>query len=280
VYAPLVAETTLDPTRARFLDDHRIDGTAVLPGVMGIEGFAELAQLVVPGARVIAAEHVRFDAPFKFYRDEPRTLRLEAWLYPDDGEVIAECRLIGVRQLAGRDEPQRTVHFTGRIRLAEAGHPAAKLTSERPVLPDAPPSVTAAEIYRSYFHGPAYQVLDSVWASDRVALGRMAEHLPPDSDGTLLLDPRRIELCLQTAGIWQIRAHGAGLALPREIDELRWNGGGAAGPVVASVHARDDGGFDAEVADARGAPHLTMRGYRTSAVDAGNPGTRSVESGS
>ncbi|HEY0989427.1 MAG TPA: polyketide synthase dehydratase domain-containing protein, partial [Kofleriaceae bacterium] len=210
--------------------------------------------------------------PFKFYRDEPRTLRLEAWLYPDDGEVIAECRLIGVRQLTGRDEAQRTVHFTGRMRLAEPGHPAATPAGDRLALPDAPPSVTAAEIYQAYFHGPAYRVLDGVWASDRAALGRMAEHLPPDTDRAMLLDPRRVELCLQTAGIWEIRAHGGRLALPREIDELRWNGGGAAGPVVASVHARDDGGFDAEVADARGVLHLTMRGYRTTAVEAGNAG--------
>ena len=38
----LVVRTTLDPVRQPFLDDHRIDGTAVLPGVMGIEAFAEV----------------------------------------------------------------------------------------------------------------------------------------------------------------------------------------------------------------------------------------------
>ena len=38
----LAVRTTLDPVEQSFLDHHRIDGTPVLPGVMGIEGFAEV----------------------------------------------------------------------------------------------------------------------------------------------------------------------------------------------------------------------------------------------
>jgi hypothetical protein len=269
VHTPLIAEVTLDPARAPFLDDHRIDGTAVLPGVMGIEGFAELAQLVVPGARVTAVEQVRFDAPIKFYRDEPRTLQLEAWLVPAAGEVIAECRLIGVRRLAGRDEPQRTVHFTGRVRLTPASDHVDVRALPHGAPPDGSPPVGRAEIYRTYFHGPAYQVLDAVWTVADDALGRMAEQLPPDTDGAMLLDPRRIELCFQTAGIWELRAHGGQMALPREVEELRWNGGATDGPVVARVHARSDGGFDAEVDDAHGVPCLVVRGYRTAAAGPG-----------
>jgi hypothetical protein len=171
-----------------------------------------------------------------------------------------------VRRLAGRDEPQHTVHFTGSLRLTRSTEHAALPVPPPPERPDGPPSVAAAEIYRTYFHGPAYQVLRGVWASERAALGQMAEALPPDGDA-MVLDPRRIELCFQTAGIWDLRAHGGRLALPREVDELRWDGGGASGPVVACVHARDDGGFDAEVLDASGEPYLIMRGYRTTAAD-------------
>ena len=71
VQTGLAVETTLD-ARQPFLADHRIDGTPVLPGVMGIEAFAELATLLVPGWHVQEVEDVRFLAPFKFYRDEPR----------------------------------------------------------------------------------------------------------------------------------------------------------------------------------------------------------------
>ena len=76
--AGLTVETTLDPTAQPFLNDHRIDGTAVLPGVMGIEAFAEVARLLVPGWHVVRIEDVDFLAPVKFYRDEPRTLTIRA----------------------------------------------------------------------------------------------------------------------------------------------------------------------------------------------------------
>ena len=45
VHDGLVLRTTLDPAARPFLDHHRIDGTPVLPGVMGMEAFAEAARV-------------------------------------------------------------------------------------------------------------------------------------------------------------------------------------------------------------------------------------------
>ena len=73
VYSGLTMETTLDPTVQPFLNDHRIDGTPVLPGVMGIEAFAEAALCLHPGWHIETIEEVNFLAPFKFYKDEPRS---------------------------------------------------------------------------------------------------------------------------------------------------------------------------------------------------------------
>ena len=47
----------------------------MLPGVMGMEGFAEAAHALLPGWQVTALEDVELLAPFKFYRDEPRDAR-------------------------------------------------------------------------------------------------------------------------------------------------------------------------------------------------------------
>ena len=68
VYSGLTMETTLDPNVQPFLHDHRIDGTPVLPGVMGIEAFAEAALCLHPGWHIEAVEDVNFLAPFKFYK--------------------------------------------------------------------------------------------------------------------------------------------------------------------------------------------------------------------
>ena len=121
--------TELDPGRQPFLDDHRIDGTPVLPGVMGMEGFAEAARALLPGWHVVALEDVELLAPFKFYRDEPRTLELRALVRDGgDGTLVADCQLIGRRTLPGQDE-QETCHFTGRVRLAREAPAAPPATA-------------------------------------------------------------------------------------------------------------------------------------------------------
>ncbi len=113
--------TELDPSQQAFLHDHRIEGIPVLPGVMAMEGFAEAARALVPGWEVVALEDVELLAPFKFYRDEPRTLELRALVRDGgDGTLVADCQLIGRRALHGQGE-QETRHVSGRARLAPRG---------------------------------------------------------------------------------------------------------------------------------------------------------------
>ncbi len=115
----IVVRTTLDPKRQPFLNDHRIDGTPVLPGVMGIEAFVEVAGLLAPGWHVAAIEDVEFLAPVKFYRDEPRTLTIRASVSRDGSDLLARCTLEAERLLPGSAEPQKTTHFTGTVRLTK-----------------------------------------------------------------------------------------------------------------------------------------------------------------
>src|SRR5262249_40376480 len=143
-YSGLRAETTLDPAAQPFLHDHRIDGTPVLPGVMGIEAFAALASLAVPGMRVAGVEQVDFIAPLKFYRDEPRTITVTATFRPDGAELIADCTLSASRMLAGEQAPRVTSHFTGRVRLT--GTAAAPEHAQAPGT-RAAPAVTRDDIY-------------------------------------------------------------------------------------------------------------------------------------
>src|SRR5208282_2594322 len=114
----ITIETTLDPAIQPFLHDHQIDATPVLPGVMGIEAFAEAALCLLPGWHVAAIEDVNFLAPFKFYRNEPRTVTVEASIHPqwdscsqlDNLTLVADCRLTGRRSLPNQTEPQVTTH--------------------------------------------------------------------------------------------------------------------------------------------------------------------------
>jgi NADP-dependent 3-hydroxy acid dehydrogenase YdfG len=264
VHAPLVVETTLDPKAEGFLDHHRIDGTPVLPGVMGMEGFAEIATLALPGSRAVAVRDMQFLAAFKLFRDEPRTFQLQAWLSPRASGADVRCRLVGMRTIAGRSEPQVTVHFEGSVEVAFGELPA--VAERAPIAaPDRAPDRLAEDIYRDYFHGPAYQVLEAAWVEDRTAYGRMASGLGENhaaEHGPTLIEPRAIELCFQTAGIWEMKRDGR-MGLPTRVAEARRLRDPAEGPMVARVVANEDGTFDAEVADASGQPWLAVTGYRT-----------------
>jgi acyl carrier protein len=266
LHGGLVVETELDPKVQPFLFDHRIDGTAVLPGVMGIEAFAEAAAALVPGFRVASVEDVDFLAPFKFYRDEPRTVRIEVILRPAGDGVEAECRLVGRRSLPGQAEPQETVHFRARVQL-ERGD--ARLETIAAALENPGVPLTAESIYSVYFHGPAYQVLESSWKNGSGVVGLFADPLPPNhvpAEQPTLVAPRLIELSFQTAGVFELGTRGI-MGLPLRVERVR----PVRAPETASgrLHAvvtpsaSGDGSYDARVVDADGNVYLVVDGYRT-----------------
>ena len=119
----LVVRTTLDPTEQPFLNDHRIDGTPVLPGVMGMEAFAEVARLLVPDHYVVALEDVDFLTPVKFYRNEPRTLTVTARIQPDGADLVARLPAGGRTPAARqrRTAEDRALHGLRPVVEAEAG---------------------------------------------------------------------------------------------------------------------------------------------------------------
>ena len=265
LHGGLTVETTLDPTAQPFLHDHQIDGTPVLPGVMGVEAFAELATLLLPDWHVAAIEDVEFLAPFKFYRNEPRVVTLSAVCWPDGDHIVADCRLTGSRSLPNQAEPQVTTHFTGRVRLVSRVPEGINASVPHP--PNGA-GVTAPDIYRIYFHGPAYQVLQHVWRDGATTVGLMAEALPDNHTPpqlATLMTPRLIELCFQTAGIWEIGTTGH-MGLPQHIDRvsaLRIPDA-SSGRLHAVVNPNTEAGsFDARVLDANGNVCVDLRGYRT-----------------
>ncbi len=271
IYSGLTMETTLTPSAQPFLNDHRIDGTSVLPGVMGIEGFAEAALCVHPGWYIETIEEVNFLAPFKFYKDEPRTVTIET-IYRSFGDIlVADCRLIGKRMLPGQSDPQVTVHFTARVRLTR--RVAESVAAARPRL-SSEAIVDAAHIYRIYFHGPAYQVLERAWWDGEHIIGEFAEKLPdnhhPPDQPTLML-PRLIELCFQTAGIWEMGTTGR-MGLPSHVQDVSSSNGHSKreGRLYAVVTPHSERrNFDAEVVDAAGKLYVRLNGYSTAALPAG-----------
>lgn len=269
LYCGLEVETALDPQAQPFLHDHVIEGTPVLPGVMGIEAFAEVATILAPGYRVQSVENVEFQRPFKFHRMQPQTLFLNAFVRPLNNEdLFARTTLKSVTRFPRGEMPDREqVHFTANVRLTCRPF-------ERPMLPFVPPApsdmpIKQKEIYTTFFHGPAYQVLEAVRVEGDEAIGLMSEALPPDispEDATPLVMPRWIELCFQTVGMWESKHRGA-LALPMAFDSMQFarKSTEAVGKRLYALTRAVNGGaeFNATVLDEDGAVFLTLTGYRT-----------------
>jgi hypothetical protein len=77
--------------------------------------------------------------------------------------------------------------------------------------------------------------------------------------------PRLIELCFQTAGLWEMAVQHR-MGLPHHVDRVSLYRApeSAAGSLFAVVTViPESGSYNAEVIDAAGTRYLTMSGYRT-----------------
>ncbi len=266
LYTGLTVETELDPSGQAFLYDHQIDGTPVLPGVMGLEGFAELATLLLPEWRLDSIEDVQFLEPFKFYRGEPRKLKLTAQLSSDGEQMVADCRLIGERQLKGKPEPVVSTAFTARVRLSQ--QQAEVMSGDKPAMAHGP-TLAADDVYQVYFHGPAYRVLGSAWPDGPgKVIGQFAEDLPANhqpEDKTTQMAPRLIELCFQTAGMFELGIADR-FGLPSRISSVKKLKEVSAGdmPFFSVVQPTEEGsGFDADIVNQEGEVFIRLVNYRT-----------------
>lgn len=268
LYGGLQVETTFDPNEQPFLYDHAMDGTPLLPGVMGTEAFGQLATALAPNHHVAAVFDEQFHAPFKFYRMEKQTLYLNGIVSPlGNGNLIARAALNSVRDLGQPGlPPQEKLHFTARVMLSDK--------IDRPAIDFTPPAaetlpITTPAIYGVYFHGPAYQVLERAGVEGDTAIGLMTADLPPNTspdDAASIMAPRLVELCFQTAGVWDIQTNGT-MALPLQLESVtayRQPAGANGRRLYALVTALDGGEtYHALVVDEAGEVYVDLKGYRT-----------------
>jgi hypothetical protein len=165
----------------------------------------------------------------------------------------------------GSTEPQRTTHFTGTVRLSTT---EPQLEHAEVVKEDAP-ILSGSRVYDFYFHGPAYQVVGSSWRHNGGNAARLADALPDDHapmDVPTVAAPRLVELCFQTAGLWEA-AHDGRLALPRHVGAVRVLRDPAlvTGPLYAVASQVEDH-FDCSVRNADGDIVVIVEGYGTTAL--------------
>ncbi len=256
-----------DPSRDQYLDDHRIDGLPVLPGVMAVETFAEAACLMRPDLSVVAVEDLSFDAPLKFYRDEPRTATVRMLPTWDGKGRLILATMETTRELHG-GKRQTTRHFCAKVRL-DQDLPEVRL--EPPGNGDSR-RISREAIYRAYFHGPSFQVLDQVTATSEGSVSgwmRSGTESPPLArPGDLSAAPMLAELAFQAAGIVEASSSQK-LGLPAGVRKMKIHRvpEGERGKITARVvpqNGNQDQRYNVQVMDERGFMLVELDGYRTS----------------
>ena len=268
-------EVVLDPVKQPFLRDHQLNGVPVLPGVIGIEGFSVAAKHI---ASVLAAssgifevaelEDIHFHAPFKFYRNEPRHVCWTARGIREDGGLVIHVTLESDLELRSR-APEHVLHFSGKVHLTTVKNKFIQAL-QPPVWLDKE-SICADDIYKLYFHGPSFQVLECAQRSGEQVLGKLTANLLPITDGGKggKNTPLLVELCFQTAGLFEAGINGV-MGLPSSIESLTvYREASGKGDLYAVVSPSEENGmlsFNAKVVDEQGNTYLELKNYRTSAL--------------
>ena len=250
----LVARRALSLSSDPWIVDHAIDGKPVLPGVIGLEMMAAVAMMADPGHTFAGAEDVQYKAPVKIHGDTTTDVIVTAT--PVDGGV--SCTLQSQRKTrTGRII--ETEHFSATIRWS-----MAEQTPLPPMgMPDHP--ISKDEIYKRFFHGPAFQVLDSASAvtADALLCDGRVQHLA--IAGGLISAPLVLEAAFQAAGLQRMIVDGV-MALPQAITSVVLGRQVRDDEPIHLTVRRDGEAFDVDVSTEKGRV-MVLRGFQM--VEAG-----------
>ncbi len=221
---------TLDLQRDHYLDDHRIDGRAVLPFAAAMELMAEVAVAAVPGREIAGLRDIRLLDGVGLEDDRPVSVRIDAEPRTDAAEV--ELTINPVNR--GR------AHYRARAQLRDPAEPVDSASSYTPrfarghadMAAPSPPAPLAdltpfpigvEDAYRDLlFHGPLFQGIVAIDGMDERGASALLRPSQPGrcvaggDGGQWLLDPVLLDSALQIQVVWA-RMQWDVTLLPAEI---------------------------------------------------------------
>jgi amino acid adenylation domain-containing protein len=223
-----VWETELDLHQLAYLDDHRVQGAAVLPGTGYVEiALAAAAEVFGHGPRYLG--DITFKHLLFLSSESPRTLQVI--LTPNaHGEVSFQ---IYSRPAGDGAAPNAdwTLHATGIIQQEwiEGSKPVVDSIEVDTVQARCMETIASSDFYEEFGErgnewGPSFQGIAQLWRGEREALGelRVPEALERDL-GRYRIHPAVLDACLQVLGA-TVGLETAGepdAFVPIHIDEIR-----------------------------------------------------------
>ncbi|MBI4063630.1 MAG: SDR family NAD(P)-dependent oxidoreductase [Elusimicrobia bacterium] len=260
----IVLQKTFSLQEDLYLDDHRVAATPYVPGVMGLELFAQLGSRF-SDIQTSHIQNVRFNLPIKLLRDRPVSVRVIAEKAQDLVELSIESDFItpaGIKLGAPKE------HF--HAQYVPARNPSVWEDLTKPAI--APKGLVLSEdIYKVFFHGPRFRVLKQILALENETI--LAEYQRPqaplwnDTRPKTHFYPTLIEAAFQTCG-WYDQATLKKTTLPDAIDHVQIYSYSqkAKNFYVYGIYKGADGGksvYDTFVFDEEGQLWVELAGYKT-----------------
>jgi NAD(P)-dependent dehydrogenase (short-subunit alcohol dehydrogenase family)/phosphopantetheinyl transferase (holo-ACP synthase)/acyl carrier protein len=263
------ASVTLDPNHV-ILNDHRINGAAVLPGVGGMEIMRTAATILDPEAASACFEDLRFHSPMKIFGAKPFEAEVEA-VRVDHGSperIEYRARLFSwFADKQGRKVGAPRLHHECRIVVRGE---ETEITYKGFDDWDSSVWIPEDDIYEAFFHGPGFRFLDHVLIAakgEAIRFRRMETEACSDmfTDST----PAAVETVFQAGAALGTESRGI-VVLPTGIRSVRVldpNADPAFGELVITSERSWDAaegrrilGFDGILRDTEGKPVLLLHG--------------------
>ncbi|NHJ84295.1 MAG: acyltransferase domain-containing protein [Asgard group archaeon] len=247
-----------------YLDHHRFENIPYLPGVIGLELFYELANIVYPKNNIFSFNDVEFSSAVKFKNEESRKLRL-VMDYSSNPAVILESDIIKDNKVIGLP----TKHFKATI---EFGKPLSKLESIPKI--NSKSAIKDKAIYSILPHGSRFQVLNEIDSNEDEIYGKIAqiaENQLSYNSKSFYANPLAIESAFQAAGLLDILKDEK-LGLPLGIESLKYYKTSNL-PLFVISTKKGEGEFgsiyDFEIITDKGELVLEAKNYKTAQVNFG-----------
>ena len=197
----------------RYLDHHRFNNVPFLPGVMGLEFFAELVKFLQPEKEIVKFEKVEFRSAVRLKEDKPQEIQTDIEFKDNSAKAAISSRVIK----DGKVTDELKLHFKSEISFGIRDSEIIKPPLEKKM-----PLLNKQFIYEILPHGPLLHVLTEInhIEENLLAISKLKKKsLMSWKHEEFLINPRSIEACFQALGLMDFIDCGRA-GLPSKIGQL------------------------------------------------------------